>query len=151
MGVVYTKGGRMPRRVGAEHYKTYRLLQPSDRRIVQTCERAGCEYWTTGWDQFCDERTDLGMSQAAYIRSGQSGRSFKELGKTGEGVTVFRFEPYQRCFQEHETQAQIFAVVGGDHRGNPRGTPPRVHTDPSDWVEDFYLNSQGIIDAINRG
>lgn len=149
--VTRTVNGRIPRQVGAEHYQTYKMIQPSDQKIVVACEQAGCPYWTTGWDTIIDENTDLGATQAAYFRSGMSGRTFRELGKTGEGLTVFRFEAHQRCFEEHETVPEIFAVVGGDFRGNPRGTPARVHSRPDDWVEDFALNQAAIIDRINRG
>lgn len=145
-----TVNGRIPRQLGAEHYQTYKILTPSDQLIVATCQQAGCPYWTTGWDTIVDEGTDLGQAQARWIRSGSSGRSYRER-KTGEGLTVFAFEAYQRCFQDHQTLPEVFGVVGGDYRGNPRGIPARRHTSPDDWVEDFALNQDRIKTKLERG
>lgn len=149
MVVTKTVNGRMPRAVGAQHYVTYRLAQPSDQMIVVACEQAGCPYWTTGWDTIVDEATDLGVAQAAWIRL-SAGRTYRER-RTGEGLTVFSFEAHQRCFTDHETVPEVYARIGGDHRGNPRGTRPYVHRNPDDWVEDFALNQQAVADQREKG
>lgn len=146
-----TVNGRIPRQVGAEHYQTYKIIQPSDRPVVTACEAAGCSYWKTGWDTIVDESTDLGAAQARWIRTpGGADRTFREQ-RTGEGLTVFKFEAHQRCFEEHLTVPEIFGVVGGDYRGNPRGIAPRRHKRPDDWVEDFALNQDRIKTKIERG
>ncbi len=133
----------------AEAMQTYSIIRPPDTSIIVACKDAGCQAWRHGWETCVDERTDLGLAQATYIRQG-SGRTFAER-RTGAGVTVFRFEPYQRCFAEHRTRGERFIVAGGDFRGNPRGTRPRVHVRPDDWVEDFALNLDGVRTAKERG
>jgi hypothetical protein len=92
----------------------------------------------------------LGVRQAEYIRSGQSGRSFREL-RTEDGRTVFRFDSHQRCFAEHRSRAELYVVRDGDWRGNPRGTAPRQHVRAADWVEDFAGHQDRIKTAHERG
>lgn len=130
-------------------YKTYRIHQGRDTTVVAACREAGCVQWHHGWDTVIDERTELAAGQALYIRT-QSGRTFRE-SRTDAGWTVFHFEPYQRCFQEHRTQPQRFAVVGGVGHVNPLGTPPRIHARPEDWVEDCAETLDGIRTAQERG
>lgn len=138
-------------RLPAMAMKTYKILQPPDTHIVSTCEAVGCEGWKNGWDSIIDESTELGQNQANWIRSGNTGRSYRELPRTDLGLTVFRFEAHQRCFAEHRTRQQIFGVVGGDFRGNPLHLPPRRHARPIDWVEDFALHQQAIADRLEKG
>ncbi|QDN57390.1 hypothetical protein [Streptomyces sp. S1D4-20] len=132
--------------VGA--YQTYSITAPRDVTVVAACEQVGCEAWARGWDSVIDESTDLGKTQAAYIR-GQSGRTFREM-KTEAGLTVFRFEAHQRCFAEHRTRPEIYLVRDGDHRGNPTGRQ-RQHARPADWVEDFGDHQQRIAEQAERG
>ncbi|MGW1497584.1 hypothetical protein ACWCQW_03150 [Streptomyces mirabilis] len=131
--------------VGA--YQTYSITAPRDAAVVAACEQVGCAAWANGWDSVIDERTELGQQQAAYIR-GQSRRTFREM-KT-DGLTVFRFEAHQRCFEEHRTRPEIYLVRDGDWRGNPTGRQ-RQHTRPADWVEDMTENQGRIVDLQQRG
>jgi hypothetical protein len=94
-----------------------------------------------------DERTELGKGQATYIRT-QSRRTFQE-SPTAEGLTVFRFDSGQRCFQEHQTRPEVYAVRTGDWRGT--FGPTRRHTSPTDWVEDFAGHEQRRADALEKG
>jgi hypothetical protein len=132
--------------VGA--YQTYSITAPTDSTIVAACEQVGCAAWLNGWDSVIDERTELGQQQAAYIR-GQSRRTFREQ-KRGDGLTVFRFEAHQRCFEEHRTRPEIYLVRDGDWRGNPSGRQ-RQHTRPADWVEDMTENQGRIVDLQQKG
>lgn len=132
--------------VGA--YQTYQIRAPRDVGAKSACEQANCQAWRYGWESSIDESTPLGQQQAAYIRA-QSGRTFREL-KTEAGLTVFRFEPHQRCFAEHGTRPEIYLVRDGDWRGNPTGRQ-RQHTRPADWVEDFGEHQRAIADQIERG
>ena len=116
----------------AQAYQTFSVRSLPDRTVRTVCEETGCEQWRTGWESAIDESTDLGKAQAAYIRQ-QSGRTFREL-RTDGGLTVFRFEPGQRCFADHKTRPELYLVRDGDHRGNPTGRQ-RVHTRAQDWVE----------------
>lgn len=128
-------------------YQTYSIAQPADTTVRAACEQVGCPQWAHGWDTVIDERTELGQSQAAFIRQ-QSGRTFRELR---DGVlTVFRFEARQRCFAEHQTRPQLFAVRDGDWRGNPTGRA-RQHTRASDWVEDFGEHQLRLVDQQQKG
>jgi hypothetical protein len=129
-------------------YQTYSITAPTDSTIVAACEQVGCAAWLNGWDSVIDERTELGQQQAAYIR-GQSRRTFREM-KTDAGLTVFRFEAHQRCFEEHRTRPEIYLVRDGDHRGNPTGRT-RQHTRPADWVEDMTENQGRIVDLQQKG
>ncbi|MFE2311673.1 hypothetical protein ACFXC8_00480 [Streptomyces sp. NPDC059441] len=132
--------------VGA--YQTYSITAPRDAAVVAACEQVACPAWQFGWESKVDETTDLGKQQAAYIRQ-QSGRTFREQ-RTGDGLTVFRFEPHQRCFEEHRTRPEIYLVRDGDWRGNPTGRK-RQHTRPADWVEDMTENQGRIVDLQQKG
>lgn len=136
---------------GAVHrYQTYTVTPGSDVSIVAACKDVGCPHWQHGWETTVDERVpdSLGQAQAAYIRT-KSGRAFTER-KTAEGLTVFRFEAFQRCFQEHRTRPDTFIRRHGDWRGNPSGQVYR-HVKPLDWVEDFAQNQQRLNEAIKKG
>jgi hypothetical protein len=132
----------------AHLYQTYSITAPMDTTVVAACEQVACPAWTRGWDSVIDERTELGKQQAHYIRT-QSGRTFREM-KTDAGLTVFRFEAHQRCFEEHRTRPEIYLVRDGDHRGNPTGRR-RQHTRPADWVEDMAENQGHLIDLKQKG
>lgn len=129
-------------------YQTFGITQRPDVLIPAACEQVECEAWRNGWQSAFDEATELGKQQAAYVRQ-RSGRTFREL-KTAAGLTVFRFEPGQRCFREHQTRPQIFAVRDGDYRGNPTGRH-RTHQRPADWVEDFGENQLRLADQHQKG
>jgi hypothetical protein len=131
----------------ADHYQTYSIWSPTDRTVQAACQQVGCAAHLHGWETAVDERTELGKGQAAYIRT-QSRRTFRE-SRTAEGVTVFRFDSGQRCFQEHQTRREVYAVRPGDWRGT--FGPTRRHTSPTDWVEDFGEHQQGLAQAIERG
>lgn len=129
-------------------YVTYSISMPPDTGLKFTCQEVGCEYWRDGWETTVDEAADLGKAQASYIRW-QSGRTFKET-RTGDGLTVFRFESHQRCFKDHDTLPDLFVVRDGDWRGNPtkRG---RVHANGLDWAEDFIEHEGALADIRARG
>ncbi|MGW1463840.1 hypothetical protein ACWCPT_05730 [Streptomyces sp. NPDC002308] len=129
-------------------YQTYLIDQPADTLVRTACEQAGCEAWARGWESAVDEATELGARQAAYIRA-QSGRTFREQ-RTAAGLTVFRFDARQRCFADHKTRPQLFAVRDGDWRGNPTGRV-RQHQRPADWVEDFGEHQLRLIDQQQKG
>jgi hypothetical protein len=128
-------------------FQTYRIISPPDRSVRAACEQVGCAAYLHGWETRVDEGTPLGRSQAAYIRL-QSGRTFRE-SRTGEGLTVFRFEPRQRCFAEHRTRPEIFLVRGGDWRRDLGLI--RHHQRPADWVEDFAGHQDRLADQQRKG
>lgn len=124
--------------VGA--YMTFGMTQPGDTMVRAVCEQVSCEAYLNGWETAVDERTDLGMMQAAYIRQ-RSGRTFREM-RTGEGLTVFRFESGQRCFAEHRTRPQRHYQRPGDWRGQ---TGPAIAHSPAGWQEAFAENQERLL------
>ena len=90
----------------------------------------------------------LGQEQAAYIRH-KSGRTFREQ-RTEAGLTVFRFEAFQRCFAEHRTKPDRFLVRDGDWRGNPTGRG-RLHVNGRDWIEDLVEHEGALADLRKKG
>jgi hypothetical protein len=129
-------------------FQTFELRSPHDVRIKAACEQVQCQAWRAGWRSLIDESTDLGRTQAAYIRA-RSGRTFTERPGPG-GLTEFAFDSGQRCFADHRTRPEIYLVVGGDWRGNPTGHQRR-HTRPIDWVEDFAEHQLRVADQHQKG
>lgn len=128
-------------------YQTYQLFQGRDTTMRAACQQVGCQAWLHGWDTILDETNADQKIMADYIRH-TSGRTFKET-RTDTGLTVFRFEPYQRCFAEHRTRPVRHTVWRGDFRENQGGL--RVHTRGEDWVEDFAEHQQNVADRIEKG
>lgn len=137
---------RLAPQMSPEAYKTYSITSPRDVQVKAACEQVGCEKWAKGWQSPIDESTDLGKAQARYIRT-QSGRTFREQ-RTAAGITVFTFEPKQRCFADHQTRPESYSVANGDWR---RSTVARVHANATDWVEDFGLHQDKLADQMNKG
>jgi hypothetical protein len=124
--------------------RDYHVRMPPDRTVRAACEDVGCENWRYGWDTLLDERTGPGRDAAAWIRSGRSGRTWRELpGAADGGVSVFRFEPHQRCFEEHRTRPARFLVADG--------AASRQHVRLGDWIEDFGEHMGRLEDAAKRG
>jgi hypothetical protein len=137
---------RIPPQGPAAAYQTYQVHQSRDTVVVDACEAAGCQSWLHGWETTVDERTDLGLAQATYIRQ-KSARTFTER-RTGDGITVFRFEPRQRCFAEHRTRPQHYLRLAGDWRGFG---DRYFHTRPDDFVEDFAEHQLKIKTQLEKG
>jgi hypothetical protein len=146
--------------------KTYQVAAPrSTHTRPATCAEVDCGHWRHGWATRVDERTDLGMAQAAYIRAecvsastpaspaGRARRRYVET-RTPEGLTEFAFPGGQQCFAEDHRvpleRPELFIVRGGDWRGNPTGQH-RQHKRPDDWVEDFAEHQQRIATQIQKG
>lgn len=138
---------RLPPAMPVGAYQTYAYSRRRDTVIKAACQQVGCEAYRKGWDSIIDESTDLGKSQAAYIRT-QSGRTFSEL-KDAAGLTIFRFESGQRCFTDHQTVAESFYVRKGDWRQN-QGLI-RKHVNGLDWAEDMQENLDRVRTAQERG
>lgn len=128
-------------------YQTWSVKSRPDKAVKTVCERVGCAAWREGWESVIDESTDLGRTQAAWIRT-RSRRTFREQ-KTAAGLTVFRFESGQRCFAEHQTIPEKYVVRGGDYRGVVG--PLRVHKRPSEWVEHVQEHMGRLLDERAKG
>lgn len=128
----------------AKAFTTHTILSPQDRTIVAACEQVGCLRWRNGWDTPVDERTPEGRFYAELIRSGRHRRTYRELARTADGLTVFRFAAYQRCFQEHRTRPELYVAGVGDG-------PQRRHARPDDWTEDLHEALDRRLTSIERG
>lgn len=133
-------------RMPVESYQTFSVRSRPDKRVKTVCERVGCRQWREGWESLIDESTPLGKAQAAFIRS--SGRTFREQ-RTAVGLTVFRFEAYQRCFDDHQTMPEKYLVRGGDYRATVGKV--RVHQRASDWVEHVQQHMGLLLDERDKG
>jgi hypothetical protein len=152
----------------AEAYKTYQVASPLSTHFrPAACAEVDCEQCREGWRTVIDERTDLGMRQAAYIRSECRSVSLELAGghhavngprryiEAREGpMTVFTFPPGQECFATHQVpleRPELYVVREGDWRGNPRGAAPRQHARAADWLEDFAEHQDQLATAHQRG
>lgn len=137
-----------------EEYQTYQILAPvSTHWRTVSCEDFGCAQGEFGWRMRIDLSTELGQKQAFYIKH-HSGRKFTWEKEGDAGMVVLTFPSGQNCFQEHRVRLDRearYLVKDGDHRGNPRGTRPRVHTKPEHWVEDFAENQEAIAEVQRKG
>lgn len=139
---------RLPPNLMVGDYQTYSITAPRDTAVKTACEQVDCDARRHGWRTLLDEGTPEGQMRAAYIRT-KSGRTFTERPGPG-GLTEFVFEAGQRCFADHHTRPEFYAVRDGDWRGNPTGRV-RQHVRAADWVEDFGEHQQTVADQIQRG
>lgn len=139
-------------------YITYSINATPDVGVVAACKDVGCQAWARGWETYADEATDLGRSQAAYIRL-KSRRTFTER-RTGDGVTVFRFESFQRCFADHRTKPDMLLKSNGDFRTNWLDEDGvyrmqlggiRRFARVQDWTEDFQEHQGSRADDQQKG
>lgn len=125
--------------------RTFQIAQPINSHYrLATCEEVGCIPHAKGWRTTADELTELGQMQAHYIRT-ECGKRFTEE-RNEAGLTVFTFEPGQKCFMAHQVSLDrpaFFIVRDGDWRGNPTGRS-HVHTDPSHWAEELQETTSKI-------
>jgi hypothetical protein len=122
--------------------RDYVVRMPPDRWVRAACEQVRCEKWQFGWDTVLDERTPEGRDAANWIRSGASGRDFREM--RGGDVTVFRFSPHQRCFEEHRTRPASWLVRAGQQVVGR-------HTDMSGWVDDLDQHVGILGEQLKKG
>ena len=123
--------------------RDYLVRLPKDVTVVAACEQVRCENWLYGWDTAVDERTPGGRDAAAWIRSGKSGRTWREISGGGD-VTVFRFEPHQRCFAEHRTRPARLSVAVG-------GRVLREHTSLAYLAQDYTEHCGNLAAQFERG
>lgn len=139
----------------------FQIAAPLDTHWrVGTCEEDNCKHFIKGWQTVCDENTDIGAQQAAYIRQDKTrrhveSREIVELPPraadappvTGAPSTVFRFEAGQKCFRQHRVplnRPEIYLVRG------EQGAQSLVHSGPEAWVDDFCTNQDRVSKYINE-
>ena len=155
----------MPPLLRPRRTRDYVVRMPPDRWVKAACEQVRCENWLYGWDVFANERTPLGSDRAAWFRSGASRRTFREYRTTAAAaiaagvilageidagtdplvpVTVFRFEPHQRCFTEHRTRPASWLVRAGQQVVGR-------HTGMSGWIDDLDQHVGHLAEQLKRG
>jgi hypothetical protein len=153
MTISSPEGQRLPPQLPVTAMRTFQILAPLSTHFrAATCEEVNCLRIINGFMVPVDESTDLGRKQAHYIRN-LSGRAFTEA-RDRAGLTVFTFQPGQRCFDPHRVRAdrpERYLTRPGDWRGNPSGRPPVEHTKAEFWVEDFAENQDRIARQIEKG
>lgn len=144
--------GRLEPLMPAHAYKTYSVVSPLKTHFrPASCEEMACPHYMHGW-RVRIEGLPPDMLHAART----SGRKWVEQS-IAEGETYLVFAAGQPCFRasEHRTRVSdrppLYVVRDGDHRGNPRGTKPRVHHSPDNWLDDFATHQQSIADEIAKG
>jgi len=154
MTVMSPDGQRFPAHLPVTAMRTYAVARPLATHFrPATCEETACPAWLFGWLTKVDESTDLGQRQAHYIRHDKSRRHVETRAE--DGLTVFTFEPGQRCFNtvQHKLpldKPEIYTVRDGDWRGNPTGRVMH-HQSADDWVEDFGEHQDALADRLERG
>lgn len=103
------------------------------------CERVDCPHYLTGWKTQLDESLPKHQNAAAWIRSGASGRQYRETHDI-EGLTVFEFTSGQQCFQTHQ-------VVQSDKPGIYTHDG-KVHRKVEDFAEDMVETSEPVFRRI---
>jgi hypothetical protein len=124
--------------------RVYRVNMPHDVMVKAACEDVGCDQHRSGWVTECDEATREGALVAAWIRSGQSGRTYREIAAVAGQPAVFRFDSGQRCFAEHRTRPGRLLV----HQG---GRPAREHGSLADLAEDYTEHAGRLAAQQERG
>ncbi len=143
---------RLPVKAGPEAFKTYQIVAPLKTHWrPATCDEVDCQKRAKGFQAQIDVSTDLGRRQAHYIENLAGLRYRRQVMGM---MVIYTFPAGQRCFDPHKVPLErepLYIVRGGDHRGNPRGTPKRAHRTGSLWVEDFAEHQDRIATAIERG
>ncbi len=143
---------RPPERGPARLYETFSIRAPkSTHWQPATCEDVSCGYYTKGFKVSLDESKPVGSGNAAMLRADKT-RTKREY-RDEFGMTIFEYPPGTKCMATHTKRLdrqEIFTVRGGDHRGNPKGTPTRTHTRPEFWVEEFAETQDKINKALER-
>lgn len=142
---------RIDPRMPPAAYKSYRIVAPRQTHFrPATCAEVDCPPYLNGWRVRVE-----GLDPQMLHDAKTSGRRFTEL-HVAQGETWLVFEAGQPCFQagEHKTRLdrpEFFVVQDGDHRGNPRGTQARRHTNAADWVNDFAEHQAALSDEQQKG
>lgn len=142
----------------ASSYETFGIQRPRSPEawVPATCEDVGCEAWRNGWVTRVPKVDSGGLSAAmqSAIRQGRLPAAVMDE----PDALAYTFAPGTPCFRAstHRKLARpdipdLFVVRGGDWRGNPRGTPTRVHKRPEDWAEHLHESTDAVAARLERG
>ncbi len=141
---------RLPPAGAPGQYRTFGVDLPDVPDVLQpaSCEDVDCPAWANGWETRLPADSPLNDT----VRG--AGRPY--TARTEGAELVYLFPAGTPCFQasQHRTRTGhpgLFVVREGDWRGNPRGTPARVHARPDDWVEDLAGHTEAVRDRIEKG
>jgi hypothetical protein len=137
--------------------RDYRIQMPRDVMVKAACEEVDCENRRYGFAQYVDMTKSWGRQRAEYYRSGQHGRTFRELSPAdcraflaergiavGGDVAVFLFDAGQRCFDDHRTRPARLSVAVG-------GRTLATHISLADLAEDYTEHVGHLADQYQRG
>lgn len=139
----------------AAFYKSYKISAPLHSHWrPASCEEFRCDDFLHGFALHMDVSTELGRKQFAFVRQDKSRKC--TLQNTGLNRWTATYGPGTKPFAgpKHDHRLPIgrpprLLVVGGDWRGNPRGTPTVVHKRMEDWVDDFATHQDKLAKAQN--
>jgi hypothetical protein len=138
-----------------ENYVTYGWAMPLRTHWQQaTCQETNCQAYLRGWTTTLDESTAEGQQHAVTIKSLRGYKYTAE--KLPSGLTRYTFPAGQNCFvmathRKQNGRPPLLYVKNGDWRGNPHGTPTRIHSYADDWAEDFSEHQAKLALLISRG
>jgi hypothetical protein len=135
----------------ASAYKTYSVKAPISTHFRKaTCEEISCPDFLYGWRVRVESLTPVLLHTAKNC-----GRKFTQV-HVSEGETFLVYEAGQTCFHaaKHRTRIErpeLYIVRDGDRRGNPRGTPDRIHKNGVEWAEDLHEHTDKLAEARKDG
>jgi hypothetical protein len=138
--------------------KTFRFDRPADThwRTVDcktAAEHGECDHYSQGFVLEVPAGK-LADSEWAFR---QAGYTFVPIDARQEGHVAWFFKPEQPCLASRRAPHRIpldreplLAVVGGDHRGNPRGEG-HTHTSVDSWVDDLHTHMDKLDQEFQKG
>jgi len=139
----------------ASAYQTFEIKTPKGPQFERpaTCEEVNCDAWRNGWITRVPAASELEHT----VRLARHQHPWLTEHVDGAEL-VFTFAPGIPCFRASQHRLpvrpdlpQMFLVKDGDWRGNPRGTQPRIHQRPEDWVEHAQEVTESVKQRIERG
>jgi hypothetical protein len=130
--------------------QTHRVLAPlATHWRKATCAEVACPEYLHGWRLRVEGLEERDVHVATHC-----GRKWQRV-PVAAGETWLVFEAGQPCFQASAHRIRIereerFFLLGGDHRGNPRGTPP-LELSAGSWTDDFGEHQDQLSTAFERG
>ncbi len=149
--------GRMVSEKGPENFKSYSASAPLHSHWRQaTCEEFECDAFVHGSVVTADLSTDLGQRQYEYLKHDRTRRC--SMQQVSQYIVKFVYGPGNDCFEPVRSTHRVpfgrppfYLVAEGDFRGNPRGTPVRVHRCVEDWVDDWANHTDKLANLRQRG
>ena len=139
-------------RAPAHAYKSYSWRQPLETHFRRVrCADVQCNDYAYGWITVVDTATELGQRQYDYLSHDQTRNPV--IDRAGDTLVSFTYPPGNEGFDgpKHEHYRPIgyepiMLVHGGDWRGNPRRTEPRIMR-AADWIDDFATHQERLARA----